>query len=203
MKDTSIYWIIIFGFISLVFFLSTIYLLFIQGRNNYSCPKPCNPGCQPTPCPQPVGLQPNQPYTIRTLSGDYVQLCAGCLSGYKDCFEAGLIASPLDQGSRFVFLPVGGNQYQIKSASSSYVLKAVNQGSSSNNLICSSSVSNCLTTFSLQSYFNLNTKGSIYQMQSLNGTYLGTTSMKDVSTQYQVIVDGFKVTDPNTFFLIS
>ena len=203
MNNTSIYWLVLLGFISLVLLISTIYLFVTNASKQvYSCPKPCNTNCQPTPCPQPAPIQPNQPYTIMSLQGEYVQLCSGCLSGYQECFDAGLIVTPIDKGSKFTFQPLGGNVYQIKSSTSNYVLKAVNQSSSSKSLICSSSVVNCQNNFMIQTYYNTSLKTSLYQFQSMNGTYLGTTSQKEISTQHGIVTDGFKVTDPNTFFFI-
>lgn len=218
------YLLYLFVFLSLLFFiLSMVYIgLYYTGSENLiqvnQCPLPCPPQ-PPTPSPTPPILPAfyvNKPYMIRTLDGRYVQMCSGCLTGIKDCFDNGLVVSDRYNQSKFIIttLDPKSNVFYINpliTGNKQLYLRSFSSLSSVKNVYCFSPLlctddqcigPDCNNQFIIKPFISQDGQFLFQIVSSNNGTYLGVNKMDDVSFENDVITDGFKDIRSNTIFLL-
>ena len=175
-------------------------------------PSPVSPVSPVSPTTN--NILPNFSYSIKTLSGRYVQSCFQCLATPVSCFEQGIVASETWNSDTYQFIPISGtNYYHIKvnvqrDLSGTYFLVMVPSGTK--NTLCLTQTPNQKgAIFDLLVYGN-NTAGNLYQIASVYyGSLLGESLPSCLVPQGLVIQDGYNISPnaPNgmnerSFFLL-
>ena len=171
-------------------------------------------------CPLPPTINTGLPqsgvsYVLKTIQGNYVQSCFGCLASPVACFQQGVVASPDWNGDKVEFQSTGGNNYQIliqsKDASGNQKnLYFIMVQSGPTYLLClTRNPGQRGTTFELIPY--LNSKGeNVYQIGIMEtNSLLGESEPSCLVSQGLSLESGFNITpnaprgmDPRSFFLI-
>jgi hypothetical protein len=183
----------------------------------------------PNICPVPPSYPPPSidttiSYSLKTLSGKYVQSCFQCLPSPVSCFQQGIIAAEQWNGDTINLIPLGNQFYNIQinvqnDPSGVYFLTLVPSGG--RNIVCLTQNSNQRgATFELVSYTNTNQQitnatlnlpiaTSIYQIGTITNTFLGEGSPSCLTAQGVPIEDGYNITpnaprgmNENSFFLL-
>lgn len=221
----EIYLLYLFIFLTLLFFiLSMVYIgLYYSCSEKMiqvnQCPIPCPPQ-PPTPPPIPPiipAFYVNKPYTIRTLDGRYVQMCSGCLTGIKDCFDNGLVVSSTYNESKFIItssMSLNSNIFYINplvTGDKQLFLRSFSSLSSVQNVYCFAPLEcsgaqcvgpDCNNQIIIKPFISMDGQFLFQLISANNGTYLGVNTMSDVSFDNDVITDGFREVRANTIFLL-
>jgi hypothetical protein len=175
----------------------------------------------PTPnvCPFPPSSnnslpQPGVAYTLKTITGHYVQSCFGCLASPISCFQQGMVASPEWNGDKVEFISVGGESYQIQlkrpdSSGNEKNLYFIMVPTGPTYLLCLTDRLNQKgTTFEIIPYVN-NKGENVYQIGIYEtNSLLGESEPSCLVTQGLSLESGFNITpnaprgmSPRSFFM--
>jgi hypothetical protein len=209
------------GFISsltvniILFILFLILLILYLSYNPIVVASPGIPNICPAPPASKNNLpQPNVAYTMKTLTGNYVQSCFGCLASPVSCFQKGMVASQDWNGDKVELIPQGGDSYQMivrrsDISGNQKPLYFIMVSSGPTYLLCLTEIPNQRgTTFEIIPYIN-NKGENVYQIGILEtNSLLGESDRSCLVSQGISLESGFNITpnaprgmDARSFFM--